>query len=322
MNPGRLSLTVPGNVLLLGEYAVLEEGGLGVAMAVERRVRIEVHPGEGLRIDGSWPGSALSWTPEAGPAHPLLAAAVAEAQGWLGGKSPAPHRWAARIVIDSSAFFAPDGRKAGLGSSAAVSVGLVCALLAAAGLPMSETGPAVPMLARQAHWRAQGGAGSGYDVTCSFHGGTGIFHGGAAPTWEPARLPGDPSIFLFSGPKPVATSEAVRLYGEWKARNPGPAREFLRASNDAVLRFVHARTGEEAARWFGACRSLGIDLGDAIGAPARLEVPDGLPAESCKAVGAGNELGICLVAENGRAPALSGAVRRMIRAEKGVVWEA
>jgi mevalonate kinase len=37
--------SVPANLLLLGEYAVLEEGGLGLAVAVDPRVRISAAPG-------------------------------------------------------------------------------------------------------------------------------------------------------------------------------------------------------------------------------------------------------------------------------------
>ena len=49
-------LTVPGNLLLAGEYAVLEEGGLGAALAVEPRLTVTVFPAERWEIVGRWIG--------------------------------------------------------------------------------------------------------------------------------------------------------------------------------------------------------------------------------------------------------------------------
>ena len=52
-------LSAPANLLLLGEYAVLEEGGLGLALAVERRARITVEPSDGLEVLGRRPGGSF-----------------------------------------------------------------------------------------------------------------------------------------------------------------------------------------------------------------------------------------------------------------------
>ncbi len=133
-----MRLTVPGNILLLGEYAVTEEGGIGLAVAVERRVRVALHPWDELLIQGSWPGASVSWSPgspgapllgaavtwPSGPAgsissSPLLAAVVEATRAWLrsAGRRDA---WKTRVTVDSTALFGADGRKLGLGSSAAV----------------------------------------------------------------------------------------------------------------------------------------------------------------------------------------------------------
>jgi phosphomevalonate kinase len=309
-------LTVPGNILLLGEYAVLEEGGLGLAMAVETRVQLEASPAPSLSIEGTWPGSSISWIPDRRGTSPLVEAVVDTVSEWLGRPVQA------RVHVDSSAFFTPDGRKAGLGSSAAVSVALVCGLLRASG--QAERAPDVPgpalHLALQAHRLSQGGRGSGYDVFTSFHGGLGIFRGGASPAWEPCTLEGDPGVLLFPGPAPVSTAESVARYSQWKKRNPGPARDFLRESNSSILSFAQSGSPSDARKWLGACRKLGIELGRSIGVPAELPVPAGLDPLWCKSLGAGNELGLCLLPRGARHPADAQGVRMVRRAETGVAW--
>ena len=308
----RERLTAPGNVLLLGEYAVLEEGGRGLAMAVTERVQLEASSAETLQIEMEWPGAAGSWTPEHREASPLISSVVDTISEHLG-RSPR-----ARVKIDSSAFFSPDGRKSGLGSSAAVTVALVCGLLRAAGVDPSAD---APRLALQAHRRAQGGRGSGYDVMTSFSGGAGLFTGGADPQWQPCVLPGDMRLLLFSGPAPVSTAEAVARYEMWKESDPAAARDFLRESNNAIVSFLRAASVAQLLLWFSACRELGIELGRAIGISAELSVPPGLEPKWCKAVGAGNELGLCLLPAGVEPPADDARFRFVVPSGTGVKWE-
>ncbi|HTH13468.1 MAG TPA: hypothetical protein VMB23_03670, partial [Spirochaetia bacterium] len=61
-------LTVPGNLLLAGEYAVLEEGGLGAALAVEPRLTVTVFPTDRWELVGRWTGGGEQWDPEGGTA--------------------------------------------------------------------------------------------------------------------------------------------------------------------------------------------------------------------------------------------------------------
>jgi phosphomevalonate kinase len=315
-------LSVPGNILLLGEYAVLEEGGLGLAMAADRRVRIVIEPGDSLTIEGAWQGHSLSWSRGAGMGNPLCAAAVDVVESWLSRTGAAKSNWRCRISIDSSSFFSSGGRKTGLGSSAAVAVGLVSALLQAAGVSPGQRDAAAPGLAIRVHRSAQGGLGSGYDVICSFNGGAGIFHGGAEPSWEPCRIPGDPDVYLYPGPRAVSTHDAVGRYEAWKRGNPRLASEFLDTSNGALLDFARAGTAREAARSFDACRRIGIELGEEIGVTASIETPRGLDPAWCKAAGAGNELGACLLPRGAAAPLVEGTSLQLIRQNGGIAWEA
>ena len=312
-------MSIPGSILVLGEYAILEEGGLGLAVAVDQRVRIDILASEELCIDGVWPGGALSWTPRQPSASPLITAVVDEVELWLREQSRGTALRGARLRVDSSALFGPDGRKSGLGSSAAVTVGLVCALLEASGFRPDPADPAVLALAVEAHRRAQGGRGSGYDVSCSWHGGMGIFRGGARPGWEPCRLWEDRVICTFPGPSPVSTSQAIRRYTRWKESSPEAARRFLAESNRGVSGFVHAQTGVEAAAHLRACRELGRSLGAAIGVTAEIETPPGLDAAWCKALGAGNELGACLLPA-GELPRGT-EIQPLAVSREGILWE-
>ncbi len=314
-----MRLSVPGNLLLLGEYAVLEEGGLGIAMAVERRVHLVSRASPGLQVEGSWPGGQLAWTPGQAAASTLVTAIVSTVEQWLGGNAGSRRELQAHVTIDSGDFFLPGGRKDGLGSSAAVTVALNCALLDAAGRRDAAQDGTACRLAVKAHRRAQGGAGSGYDVLCSYHGGLGLFQGGAEPWWEACTLSWRPSVLLFSGPAAVSTREAVLRYAEWKARSPVKAREFLADSNRAVFSFVNAVSADEARQRLSEYALLALALSRSIGVPAEIAAPAGLDARCCKAVGAGNELGMCLL-PNSASPGPQGFLSAPL-AEQGVIWE-
>jgi phosphomevalonate kinase len=307
-----MRLSVPGNLLLLGEYAVLEEGGLGLAAAVERRIVVTVRPADALEISGSWPGGTLRWTADETAGSPLVTA-VTETLAAAGvfADRGFPH---VHIAIDSSAFFEASGRKTGLGSSAAVAAGLTAAFLAEAG--KSDPGFPEALLALRAHRAAQGGRGSGYDVLCSWRGGTGVFRGGETPSWEARTLDPGLRLHLFQGPAAVQTAGAVLRYAAWKKGNRAAARAFLEESNSRVLAFLAACTKEEmAARW-AECRQLGLDLGEAVGVPARIIPPPGIDPLLCKSIGAGNELGVCILPA-GAEPALPA----VDIAPEGVRWE-
>jgi phosphomevalonate kinase len=287
-------LSAPGNLLLLGEYAVTEEGGLGLALAVERRVHAEVDRAASLVVEGRWVGNAVRWTPES-PESSILFSAVVDA--WRErmfppkkGRKKIP---AGEIVVDSSAFF-EDGRKSGFGSSAAVAVALSCALLSLCGLRGADLTDTAALIALEAHRRAQNGRGSGYDVYASLYGGIGRFTGGEGPAWQEADLPWLPGLYLLRGPASVSTPGSISRYESWKQGHPRSCRRFLQRSNRCVADFLGAEDWTRARKAFRDARRLGLRLGRAIGVPADIEAPAVLPAESCKALGAGGELGVCL----------------------------
>lgn len=284
-----MTVTAPGNILLLGEYAVLEEGGLGLAAAVGGRVRLEARPARSLSIEGSWTGGSFRWTRRHRGESALASAVFDAAVAWRLAHGRGTGFPKLRIRIDSSELYSRGGRKTGLGSSAAVTLALAYALR-----PDSRVDHALPRLALEAHRAVQGGTGSGYDVYCSYFGGWGVFCGGAHPSLSSFKRRFDMRMYLFPGAIPVSTGDAIRAYFRWKARDPDRAGRFVLQSNRTVKAFLAARSGRVAAAAFRDARATGITLGDAIGVEARIRAPAGVDPELCKSVGAGNELGVYL----------------------------
>ena len=291
MNPREsplIRLSVPGNLLLLGEYAVVEPGGLGIALAIEPKVSATAREAKEASIIGlsergevRWPGA------DAG-----LLALVAHAVRALLARRGIRELPCAEVRIDSRPL------RKGYGSSAAAAVAAAGVLLAMAGLAGDDLIEAASHAALTAHRAFQGGLGSGYDVAASLHGGIGLFEGGEEPSWTPLALDWMGQLALFPGKAAVATAGAVARYQEWKRADPSAAADFFAASNRAVSGFSSARGWSEAAAWFEAARALGLELGRAIGVSAEIRPPEGRARGSLyKAVGAGNEVGVLVATE-------------------------
>ena len=318
-------LTVPGNLLLAGEYAVLEEGGLGAAVAVEPRLVVTVYPSEQWLIEGRWRGGSDQWEPE-GRDPPTFAGLVflkalelLEERGDERGRKWSRRIPTARIEIDSSEFFDAQGRKLGFGSSAALAAGLTAAL---ARLGDREDSSAVHQIAVAAHRHAQGGAGSGYDVTASWFGGFGLFTGGREPRWEPGDPARLPPLALFAGPEAVRTVGAIGRYRSWASEAPRAAHDYLDASNAAVVALVAARTRTERLEAWVRARDLGLELGRQIESDAALAVPEALnPATFVKALGAGNETGLAVAPQEGFPSPLPPGVAVLVISREGLRWE-
>lgn len=315
-------LTVPGNLLLAGEYAVLEEGGLGAAVAVEPRLTVTVYPSQEWEIVGRWVGGSERWSPESGqPSFVglifLKALELLEERG-----DERERKWSrrvrpARIEVDSSQFFDDRGRKLGFGSSAALAVGITATL---ARLADREDPVSLHQVAVASHRHAQGGAGSGYDVTVSWFGGFGRFTGGDKPQWEPADPSVLPPLAVFPGPEAVRTVGSIVRYREWKADHRRGAGNFFDASNAAVRSLTSARTSAALIEAWTQSRSLGVDLGTQIGSDAALSVPEGLAPETfVKALGAGNETGLAVFP--GGFPPLPPELTPLVVSKEGLRWE-
>jgi phosphomevalonate kinase len=355
---GRKSLSVPGNLLLLGEFAVLEPGGLGFAVAPDIRTTVTIGPFDKLEVEGRFGEESMRWSPENPDTHLLFSEIFARCDALTTFRSLSSYP--VRIVVDSSTFYSKEGKKLGYGSSAAVSVALSAAFLGLLGFQKDRIEEESLRIALSSHRAVQNGVGSGYDIFTSVHGAAGLFTGGALPAWEAVRPPWLPELYLFTGTGPVSTGNAAARYNEWKKQQPEEAERFKEESNRSVLSFLGAASWEEAKPHFLRSREIGLELGENIGLSASIVPPTaalpfgsgmfgaglsetGIPGTGFlgtgflgttpdipyKAIGAGNELGVLLTergdvdgSASGPFARLStnGLIRKVSIAEEGIRW--
>lgn len=313
-----LNASVPGNLLLFGEYAVTLPGGLGVAIGVEPRVIGIVEKAPAFAIHGTTGSGSFHWRgsedsrPGIGGSGPGVPDAPTASQGLISSVLQVTTEASGfdirnidslncRITLDSSELYRSDGSKRGLGSSAAVSVLLAAILLRLfTGAPPKRDD--VLKSALRAHRLSQGGRGSGYDVAASCFGGLGLFEGGEAPGWSDLAAGWIPTLWLFPGPREVATAPAIGNFERWREAEPDAFQAFVAASNAGVRELIATSSWQRAAPVATHLGELARKLGRDIGVPA--EVPErlvtclekenhsSLEAQSTtiKAVGAGGEL--------------------------------
>jgi phosphomevalonate kinase len=157
-----LRIAACGKVFLAGEYAVLEAGRPALVVGIDRKLHATAAPSvKGLQIVHAPTG--VLW--DGGPPPPELRFAARAAQlaaAFCSGKPPG-----VRIVFDDD--LSVEGRKLGLGGSAAACVLAVRAVCDVAGTRIDDE--EIVSLALAAHWVEQGGSGSGADVAAAALGG-------------------------------------------------------------------------------------------------------------------------------------------------------
>lgn len=293
-----LTLTVPGNILLFGEYVILEEGGLGIAAAPGVYARLTADPihesSPGLIIlEGKMEthGPGRSWfldTRSDDPldnTKPVLLHSVWRTLGY----PPLTRGW--RLTLDTREFVYPDNRKRGFGSSAAAAVALTAALMIISNHPEGADPARVFPRALDAHRHFQGGRGSGYDVAASCFGGTGMFTGGAQPEWTSCHLPWLPYLGSYPGPEEIATPGSITAYTRWVSGHPSKHQALIQDHNHLLRALTEAATWNTAQPLAENLASLSLELGRTIGRSAEIPPPP-WPHIYYKASGAGNELGV------------------------------
>ncbi len=304
-----LKLSLPGNLLLAGEYCVLEEGGTGLTLAVEPRAYVEISESTRFTVELLWGRKKQGWQDGLDAMPPLIEAVLAQ----LGLIDQLPK---ISLVVDTRAFYR-HGRKLGLGSSAAAAGGLTAGLLAFSGIPNEQAAERAFLPAVKAHRVFQNGRGSGYDIAASLFGGTGIFTGGKEPSWNPLPAPWLGQFGLCSGECSVKTTSAVQAYFDWKRLNPLEAENFQRNSSAAIRALQATKTLPQAMPILQELRSLSQSLGKKIGHVA--DIPESLKkADYSKALGAGNE--VFFILNNPAHENIEGAEPAILSLE-GLRWE-
>ncbi|MEM7451355.1 MAG: hypothetical protein AAF350_07940 [Pseudomonadota bacterium] len=287
---------VPGKLMLCGEYAVLA-GAPAVVTCVDRYVVVDARPTyDGLApvrlrgFDGDtyhyqMTGGVPTWeTP--GAATALIDAVLRTVQ---------PLNTA--LVVDSTAFY-DQGRKLGLGSSAAVAVA-ICAALGDG----DRVVDALPQ-ALAAHAQFQGGRGSGADLRAVAHGGTIVQRAdGQGALASLLGWPAGLEARAIMTTQSAATLDHVRRFEAWRASDANASvrldglaaaashvvTEWQRADAAGIIEAMNAFTHE--MRHIDAAAGLGYFAGghDTL---AELALAHGCFFKPCGA--GGGDFGIAL----------------------------
>ncbi len=295
--PKHRELLVPSNILLFGEYAILEPGGLGISYAVAPYLRAWSEGSSELQCTGIMPSENIEYHAESTEQNITstesteqssinMFQAVLQTMAGAGIKIE-PHH----LYVDSRPLFFSDtataGRKRGFGSSAAGIVAVTAIMLEHAGHQALQELPLLSTLALQAHRLLQG-SGSGYDVMSSIFGGSCLFIAGRRPYTYPISLPFQELSYL-SGEHAVSSREAVRSYHHWKAEKPDQAKSFCKGSNQIVQRLIAAPDNGRMQDSFRHARRLSAELGRRLAVEAE-ERTDIASDTLWKFSGAGDEL--------------------------------
>ena len=309
--------SAPGKLVLLGEYAVLA-GAPALVLAVERRGRAALAP------SGSHCWEIIS------PTLGLQARFhLQHDEAIWHGPAPAELVWVAtllarfpqvdrlhpcRIELDSDAFYldhAGARTKLGLGSSAALTVALLGALHAVAGI-------APPILdeAIEAHRAIQHGQGSGIDIAAASAGGLSRFQlTGDAARMDPVSWPkGLHWACVYSG-RPASTRAMLATVAAWREREPTAFTQYMHELATISSRGIDALTADDAAAFLSSLHDYATALarfGAATGvdiasrehrAIAAIAQTCGCVYKSCGA--GGGDVGVTFAVEDTRLRAFS-----------------
>ena len=291
--------SAPGKLVLAGEYAVLEPGEPALAVAIDWRIHAIVKPAPDYRftsvslglidVKASWDCHDYLIEGRIAPETQFASQAVSVALRILQarGMQTGPFE-----LVLQGAFTSADGSKVGLGSSAAVTVAILGALLGSAS--QNPTAEEIYKLAALAHVAAQG-SGSGLDVATSVFGGVMHFvsHDGEWLTAARDRIPlmelvgmtwprlgmrklaWPESLFLAAGwtGKPASTRSFVQAYHKAAERKSPSLAGFLIHSRQAVGNLLAGIETGHAGNCLGA-------LARARGAIHRLQEATGMAIET------------------------------------------
>jgi len=261
-----MKLSAPGKAFLAGEYAVLEPSSAALVVGVdrfleaslrplaERNVEI-VHRPSGSFVAGELTTEGIRWS--GGIAEEVrFAARAAGLAAQLCAAERRPQRGFALVYEND---FAQEGKKIGLGGSAAATVLAVRATCAAQERPLA--GEELAAVAAAAHFEEQGGRGSGADVAACALGGL-----LEVTVQRPFRAGEDPRDVLRTPPLSVRRLPLASDLRLLLACTGSPADS--RALVGGVLEFARANPSRYRARCeaISAARSA---LGEALEAAAR-----------------------------------------------------
>jgi phosphomevalonate kinase len=273
-----LTIQVPGKLMMAGEFAVLEPYQQLAVMAVNRFVYVDIQESKTNRISlEKFMLHDLSWEYQQNQVRiattdsrvNFVEEAMSVAYVYLQeNKYPLKHL---SLRIRSELDDKDSGKKYGLGSSAAVVVGVITAVLQMH-VKEKPDPQLVFKLASISHVRAQGN-GSGADVAASAYGGI-LHYSSFQAEWlreqyqhsklisnlvdsnwqflsvRPMKLPSDIYLCIGWTGSPASTGNLVKQIISLKERKPLKFQEFLHSSEEAVTNIMTGIENENKSLLF------------------------------------------------------------------------
>ena len=316
------AFSVPANILLVGEYAITVPGGLGVALAVAPRARLDAWLPEhvsrreivsAIERRGCRAFSLVARMGANGTADErgtALTNAVLTELGYVDQTGAVEREPAVRFEIDTSRFFDPDtGKKRGFGSSAVATLLCTAAIMEILGSDPIVERDRCTRHAIGAHRRVHAGRGSGYDIATSALGGIVSFTGGDRPQAASSTLDATArtigvEFHSFATGRPVDSATAIHQFETFCPPSCETRQRFVADSNELVRLLEADREWAALFSHIDSAKRLSEELGRRIGVSADLalcasHIDDGWIA---KASGAGNERGVLFALPDHRRP--------------------
>ena len=245
----------PGKMILVGEYAVLE-GAPALVSAVNREARVclDTYPGTGLCVDAPQvqlhnfscrleEGALVADPGRELPESLKVVSTVLE--HFATEIEPRIQDHCLSITIDTSGFVqSENGFKLGLGSSAAVTVALMRAVMAFLGKEGADILPqALFERAHGLHQKMQGGVGSGLDIAASVFGGLVAFpnrelHQALIPEkLDALSWPAMASVFVGAS---ASTTDLVMKVNTLRTKSRETFEDFMEQMREAATHVIVA----------------------------------------------------------------------------------
>ena len=270
----RAVASAPGKLVILGEYAVLANAP-ALVMAVDCRCRAEIRATSSsvCHLQSKAEAERQVIFRQRARSGLALVDRVVEAY-------PSPNAAGWRGVLDSSGFHR-EGRKLGLGSSAAALTAWSGAWLAWAGQGIAAESTEVLQDFIETHKAWQGGTGSGLDVAASFHGGVIRFQldEETGPQVVRAKLPdgvGFVSVFVRTS---ASTQKHLKQFRARAAESPASATFWMDSLNRLAETGIDRAAADDADGFLdtirdyaGGLQALGEWMGAAIFTPEHLQM--------------------------------------------------
>ncbi|AEL18854.1 phosphomevalonate kinase [Borreliella bissettiae] len=280
-----ISFSVPGNLLLMGEYTILEEKGLGLAIAINKRAFFSFKKSDSWRFFSKKKKIDDFSLIENRNDFVFKMFSYLSQNCFFNLDS-----FAYDIYIDTSNFFFNDGIKRGFGSSAVVAIGIVCGLFLIYNATNVVDKVKIFKYCLEAYRHSQGGIGSGYDIATSIFGGVIEFEGGFDPKCRQLGALEFNDFYLMRGLQAVKTTTSIYKYNKHR----DSILDFILKCNLEMKKLVlNVRNSNSALiSSLRRAKELGLAIGEAIGVSAALSSGFDHLLGQCdliKALGAGNE---------------------------------